>query len=326
MNADALASAAAASPRPPTPAKRRVFAGAPPQIRRAAAVVNEAGGGVEAGAADALRAILDRFSIEADVKSVAPQDMPAAVKEAASRAPDLLVTLAGDGTARYAAGLCGADGPLVAPLAGGTMNMLPYALYGRAPWREALEAALSNGVVRPVPGGTVNGSPFYVAAILGSPALWGPAREALRRGQPLKALARARRALAHSFKRRLRYRLDGGARQKAEALALVSPLMTDACFDGSALEAVALDPRHAADVFRIGAASLFGDWRADPAVLSQCCRTAEITATQSIPCMLDGEAHRIADTAEIGFVPHAFYALVGADAPSVAAVPETRGS
>ena len=310
-------------PRPPDPAPSRAASAAkdPPPLRSACAVVNEAGGGVEAGADAALREILARFSIEAQVESVAPKDMAAAVRRAVERKPDLLITLAGDGTARYAAELCGADGPLLAPLAGGTMNMLPYALYGRLPWREALQKALSHGVARPVPGGSVDGSPFYVAAIFGSPALWGPAREALRHGRPLVALSRARRALAHSFKRRLRYRLDGGPRQKAEALALVSPLMTDACFDGSALEAVALDPRHAADVFRMGAASLFGDWRSDPAVLSQCCRAAEVSASESIPCMLDGEAHRVADAAAIHFVPNAFYALVGADAPSVAATP-----
>ena len=36
--------------------------------------------------------------------------------------------------------------------------------------------------MRPVAGGEVDGRPFYVAAILGSPALWGPAREAIREG------------------------------------------------------------------------------------------------------------------------------------------------
>ena len=52
----------------------------------------------------------------------------AAVRAAVDAAPDLLIVLAGDGTARLAAELCGLDGPLVAPMAGGTLNMLPHAL------------------------------------------------------------------------------------------------------------------------------------------------------------------------------------------------------
>jgi hypothetical protein len=37
------------------------------------------------------------------------------------------------------------DGPLVAPLPGGTMNMLPRALYGTADWKVALRRALEEG-------------------------------------------------------------------------------------------------------------------------------------------------------------------------------------
>jgi diacylglycerol kinase family enzyme len=42
-------------------------------------------------------------------------------------APDAVLVLAGDGTARAAAEMAGPDGPLIAPLPGGTMNMLPRA-------------------------------------------------------------------------------------------------------------------------------------------------------------------------------------------------------
>ena len=84
-------------------------------------------------------------------------DFDETIAAAVDAAPDLLIVLAGDGTACAAATRCGAEGPLVAPLAGGTMNMLPHALYGAKPWQEGLRDALTEGVVRPVSGGVVGG-------------------------------------------------------------------------------------------------------------------------------------------------------------------------
>jgi diacylglycerol kinase family enzyme len=80
--------------------------------------------------------------------------------------------VAGDGTARAAAEMAGPDGPMIAPLPGGTMNMLPHALYGAIPWPEAMANCLKDGQERMISGGEINGRVFFVAAILGSPALW----------------------------------------------------------------------------------------------------------------------------------------------------------
>ncbi|PWS21620.1 diacylglycerol kinase, partial [Enterococcus faecium] len=82
--------------------------------------------------------------------------------------------LAGDGTARSVASKAKPDGPMIAPLPGGTMNMLPKALYGTADWKLALKRALEEGEPQAVSGGEVEGEYFYCAAILGSPALWAP--------------------------------------------------------------------------------------------------------------------------------------------------------
>ncbi len=65
--------------------------------------------------------------------------------------------------------------PMVAPLPGGTMNMLPHALYGVVPWPEAMANCLKSGQERMISGGEINGRLFFVAAILGSPALWAEA-------------------------------------------------------------------------------------------------------------------------------------------------------
>ena len=103
-------------------------------IRRAEAIVNEASGSVGAGAAAELEAIVAEFGIELRVHAVQPSDIAQAVRTAVDASPDLVIVLAGDGTARLAAHLCGEDGPIVAPRPGGTMNMLPRAIYGDRDW------------------------------------------------------------------------------------------------------------------------------------------------------------------------------------------------
>ena len=50
--------------------------------------------------------------------------------EAAGQKLEVLIVLGGDGTIRTAAEACSEEGPYLIPLPGGTMNMLPRALYG----------------------------------------------------------------------------------------------------------------------------------------------------------------------------------------------------
>src|SRR4051812_8412121 len=99
------------------------------QIQTVQAVVNPLSGSVGAGAAEMLHRIAASFGLEPTVTELEPGKLAQQVQEAVAAKPDLLIVLAGDGTARLAAELCGPDGPLVAPLPGGTMNMLPKALY-----------------------------------------------------------------------------------------------------------------------------------------------------------------------------------------------------
>lgn len=180
------------------------------RVRRVEAVVNAAGGSVEQGAADELAALVSEFGLNLRVISAEPQDIEAGVRRAVSADPDLVVILAGDGTARLAAQLCGSEGPLIAPLPGGTMNMLPDALYGGLAWQDALRASLSSGGARTISGGSIEGHAFYVAAVLGAPALWAPAREAVRKMDMGAAWRRARHALKRAFSGKLQFALDGG--------------------------------------------------------------------------------------------------------------------
>jgi diacylglycerol kinase family enzyme len=267
-------------------------------------VANVASGSVGPDAADRLAEIFRDAGIAAHICAPEAGELENCLRAAIDAKPDLLVVLAGDGTARAAAELAGPKGPLLAPLAGGTMNMLPHAVYGARPWQEALREVLAHGEARVLGGGEVEGRKFLCGAILGSPALLAPAREAMREGQLRLAWSRTRRAFDRAFTGRLRYNLDGAGRAKAEALIVMCPVASRALdAETQALEAAALDVRGAGQVLRLGLNAVIGDWRTDPAVEAQPARRIQIWSARSIPAILDGESVRLARTAEIRFVP-----------------------
>lgn len=274
------------------------------RIGRVEVVANLASGSVDRDAPAELERVFADYGLAAHVCAPSTHDLTNCLRAAVDAAPDLLVTLAGDGTARMAAELCGPDGPLLAPLPGGTMNMLPRALYGARSWREALSVILDRGSEQVIGGGEVEGRPFLVAAVLGSPALWGPAREAARYGEPVLAWARGRRALRRAFSGRLRYAIENGSRDKAEALVFMCPQVSRALdSDEPVLEAAALDVRGALDAFRLGVHALVGDWRRDPAVQVRRCREARVWAARGVPALLDGELVRLQSHAEVIYRP-----------------------
>jgi diacylglycerol kinase family enzyme len=296
-----------------------------PVLSRIEIVANERSGAVGPGVAAEAEALARALGFEAHARVLDPDALTEGLKAALDARPDLLVVLGGDGTASAAAALTGPFGPLLAPLPGGTMNMLPHAIYGRQDWRSALRMILKDGRVRPVGGGEVGGHGFYVAAVLGNPALWAPAREALRARQFWRAVDRALYAWRRCLRRKLRFSLDGAPHRKAEALALLCPLISrELPDDAGALEAVAIDPRSPGDVLRLGLAALLrplvgpalgGDWRSDPAVTTGRCRMGRAYARRHIHAIIDGEPVRLPRTVDIRFRPVAFRALAPAGDP-----------
>lgn len=279
-------------------------------LSRVRMIVNPASGGVDAGAAEAARAILAEYPLaDVEVIELAPGGFAEGIAAALEAAPDLLIILAGDGTAGTIASSVGDDGPLIATLPGGTMNMLPKALYGTTDWRKALRETLEQGEIRHVSGGEVGGRAFFCAAIFGAPALWAPAREAVREGDWRLAWLHGRRALRRAFGGRLRYQLDGGPTRRAEAVALITPLISKVMDVDRGLEAAAMSPSGAADAFRLAAHALFDDWRHDPAVSTQTVRRVTLRARSRIPAVVDGEPLRLDHEAVATFRPRAFKAL-----------------
>ncbi|RZJ02794.1 MAG: diacylglycerol kinase family lipid kinase [Brevundimonas sp.] len=282
-------------------------------LKQVIMLVNPLSGSVGPRAAAEAQAILADYSCEASVVELDGSTFDAQVQAALDACPDVLFVLAGDGTAGTIASRAGPEGPLVAPLPGGTMNMLPKALYGTADWKAALRVALEDGAPQDVAGGIVEdgtvSQAFYCAAILGSPALWAPAREAMRTGKLGLALSYARRALKRAFSGRLRFSLDGKADRRAEALVLISPVISKAMEENTGLEAAAMNPSDAMEAFRLAAHAVLNDWRQDPAVTTKATRKAVVRARSRIPAVIDGEPILLKHEATVRFVKKAFRAL-----------------
>jgi diacylglycerol kinase family enzyme len=280
---------------------------------RVVMLVNPLSGSVGSNAVAEAEAILADYACEASVVALEPGQFEAQIQAALDAKPDVLFVLAGDGTAGTIASRAGPDGPLVAPLPGGTMNMLPKALYGTADWKAALKVALEEGAPQVVAGGTVSDGEsshsFYCAAILGSPALWAPAREAVREGKLQLAWLYARRALRRSFSGRLRFALDGKPGRPAEALVLISPMISKAMDEHTGLEAAAMSPADTAEVLRMAATAVFSDWRRDPAVTTRAIKRADIRGRSRIPAVIDGEPVLLRHQASVTFIKKAFRAL-----------------
>lgn len=278
-------------------------------LKRVVMLVNPLSGSVGHRAAGEAEAILADYDLDATVVTLGAGNFDQAIDEAFAAKPDAILVLAGDGTARSVATKAKPDGPMIAPLPGGTMNMLPKALYGTADWKAALRLALGEGACQPVSGGEVQGEYFYCAAILGSPALWAPAREAIRTGKVRLAVQYARRALKRAFSGRLRFKLDGGEKRRTEALVLISPMISKAMEDPIGLEAAAMDPSDTSQAFRLAANALFSDWRHDPAVSTKPAKLIEVRARSKIPAVIDGEPILLKPEAVVRFIPKAFKAL-----------------
>lgn len=279
------------------------------QIGSVILLVNPLSGGVGADAVADAEAILADYGCDSRVVPLEAGRIGEQIEDALAAQPDLIIVLAGDGTARSVAASAGPDGPLIAPLPGGTMNMLPRALYGTTDWKAALKLCLSEGVAQTVAGGEVEGNAFYCAAILGAPALWAPAREAMREGKLGLAWAHGRRALKRAFSGRIRFQLDGGPRRKAEALVLISPMISRAMTAPTGLEAAIMDPADAMEAFRLAATAVFSEWRTDASVTTQPTRAVQVTARSRIPALVDGEMVMLPSGARVRFLPEAFRAL-----------------
>jgi diacylglycerol kinase family enzyme len=286
-----------------------------------AAVLNRMSGSVDAAAEQTLLAILaDAGIAPTEVHVVEGTPVETALDRIGQSGIDTLIVLGGDGTIRTAAERCSANSIRFIALPGGTMNMLPRALYGERSWQQALQDTVAAPCETDIGGGEVAGQRFFCGAIFGTPAHWAEAREALRRHSLFEALARGRQAWRRTFSRKVRYDFGTGGRGAATAVAVLCPLVSKIMpSDAPALEAAALNPQDLGDAFRLALNGLFSDWRRDGAVTTVATRDFRLHARRGIPALLDGEMVWLEDTAAVRFVPKAFRTVVPDGSPVLAA-------
>jgi diacylglycerol kinase family enzyme len=291
---------------------------APPTLsikdKRIVVVLNRASGSWTATCEHEVERLLREADLtDAIVLGAAPIEIEATLDRAIADA-EVLVVLGGDGTIRSAAEKLLGKSTILVPLPGGTMNMLPRALYGDRPWRTALADTLDHPEIHTVSGGMAGDRAFFVAALFGAPTLWADAREAAREGHLLEAAQKSVTAARRSMAEPLEYRF-GALSGSAEAVAVVCPLVSRVLDENElCLEAAAIDTTTAGDALRLGFHALMDDWRLDPAVTRAKITSATISGHGGLPVILDGERVKMGRDVEVRFLPLAFRALAPAKA------------
>lgn len=233
--------------------------------------------------------------------------------EAVEHNLDIFIILGGDGTIRRAAETCSETSPYLIALPGGTMNMLPRALYGDLPWEEALKNTLAAPSARALSGGQIANKKFFVAAIVGAAALWVQVRESVRDGDIIDVIEKGNLAFQNMFGTKLHYLISDQMNGEAEAVVLLCPLVSEE-MSGSeqALEAAVIGVETAAEVIRLATAAAFGKWRDDGKVHLTKTQRCAVQSSKEIPATLDGEIVNLGMRAEIAFVSRALTVLVPA--------------
>src|SRR4029453_9194075 len=278
------------------------------------AIINTSSGGCDLEAEQKMVSILNRAGIvESKAWCGAAEEMDRSFADAAEQKLEVLIVLGGVGTIRTAAEACAEKGPYLIPLPGGTINMLPRALYGDVSWEEALKNTLAAPSAKVLSGGRVADKQFFIAAIVGAPALWAEPRESIREGDIMDAIKKGSVAFQKMFERKVQYLISGEIKGEAEAVALICPLISEEMSDSEqALEAAVIDVESAAEVIGLATAAAFGKWRHGRNILPTKTRGVGGQSSKDIPATLDGETVNLGRSAEIDFVSRALTVLVPA--------------
>ena len=278
------------------------------------AIINTSSGGSDSESEQKIFSILARAGIvEPKVWCGEAKEMERSFSEAAGQKLEVLIVLGGDGTIRTAAEACAEKGPYLIPLPGGTMNMLPRALYGDVAWEESLENTLAAPSLKVLSGGRIAGKQFLIAAVVGAPALLVEPRESVREGNIVDAIEKGSVAFRKMFKAKIQYLISGEMKGEAEAVALICPLISEQMSDSEqALEAAVIDVESAAEMIGLVSTAAFGKWRDHRNILLTKTKRVNVQSSDDIPATLDGERVNLGRSAEIDFVSRALTVLVPA--------------
>ena len=285
--------------------------------RKVGAIINTSSGGCNSESeAEMLDILKDAGVTNYKTWCGESDQIKRAFAEAATHKRNMLVVLGGDGTIRTAAEACTGTGTYLLPLPGGTLNMLPRALYGDASWQNALKDTLADPAIKVLSGGRVADANalFFVAAVVGAPGLWMEAREALREGDILDAVHKGGIAFEAMFDTTIQYFISPEVSGEAEVVTVICPLVSEQMSDSEqTLEAAAIAVANAAEVLALVTAAAFGKWRENKRVTLSKTDRVTVKSSSDIPLFLDGERANVGKNAEIAFVPKAVNVIVPAN-------------
>lgn len=262
-------------------------------IRRVSVVLNTASGSVTETTEPTIAALLTELGIsDARIWSAEPESLHIAFKAALEHTPDVLIVLGGDGTIRTGAMYAARSHIPLMPLPGGTMNVLPKAIYGVRSWEEVLRDTFAHPTLRPISAGRIENDLFFIAAVVGSPTLWTRVREEMRGGRWRKAYKSALYALRYMFKRKIAYVCAPHMSGSATAVAVVCPLISTELEDeAQTFEAISLTTEDITDVIGLASFAAFGAWRTHAKVSTCSTHVVRIRPQtgKPVPLILDGE-------------------------------------
>jgi len=278
------------------------------------AIINTSSGSYDSESEQKMLSILKRAGVvELKMWCGGADYMGPSFAEATEQKLEMLIVLGGDGTIRTAAGACAKKGLFLIPLPGGTMNMLPWALYGDVSWEDALKNAITAPSAKVLSGGRIANKQFLVAAIVGAPTLWVQARESVREGHIVDVIEKGSIAFQNMFETKVQYRMSEQINGEAEAIALICPLVSEEMSDlEQALEAAVIDVESAAELIGLATTAAFGKWRDNRNILLTKTKRVDVQSRKDIPATLDGETVNLGRSAEIDFVSRAVNVIVPA--------------
>lgn len=255
-----------------------------------AAIINPMSRSVPEGGPDVLEAELRAAGHDLVSLACDPGNLLADVRKAADSEAEAVIAWGGDGTLACTLTACGASGPPVLALPGGTMNMLPHRLHGQeAGWQEVLENVLRKPVVQTIGAGEAEGERFYVAALFGRMTALAGSREAVRKGDLLDAAQTLMEGGVLDVETRLR--VTSRHRSGEQLINAVAAAVVVSGSDVPALEMAAIDPESTLDLLGTAIDAMIHGWKNAEPVERDISRSITIhdLSNSRIPATLDGE-------------------------------------
>lgn len=266
-----------------------------PRFKRPTLIINAASGSTS-DISDEFRTLFkDRVGVEPACHFITPNRLEDTLSRALEDGADLIITYGGDGTSLAAISLATPKTIPVIPLPGGTMNMLPLALYGSDIWQEVLDLALEPKEPRWVPSGEINGQTFLVAAMIGAVVRLGVMREMVRDGDILDATVSAAQTLKNIIPEDgFEYTVgDSERRYRADMVQVSCPGMSPFAKQEDAFEIAGVTLESYAELTALGFTAIMQDWRQGDSVQVEFSDRLSIVtqapAAEKIDVLLDGE-------------------------------------